>query len=104
MSIWYTWQLLASLQTNVRELRKQKLVLKYPEVEENHGDRKEPVMQDRVQQELHSGQAVELYSLQHQEITTIKLNKKEKRAALKSALTSRVQENKFIVVDELSFG
>ena len=33
---------------------------------------------------------------------TIKLNKKEKRAALKSALTSRVQENKFIVVDELN--
>ena len=32
----------------------------------------------------------------------IKLNKKEKRAALKSALTSRVQENKFIVVDELA--
>jgi len=32
---------------------------------------------------------------------TIHLNKKEKRAALKSALTSRVQENKFIVVDEL---
>ena len=34
---------------------------------------------------------------------TITLNKKEKRAALKSALTSRVQENKFIVVDELKF-
>ena len=34
---------------------------------------------------------------------TIKLNKKEKRAALKSALTSRVQENKFIVVEELKF-
>ena len=32
-----------------------------------------------------------------------KMNKKEKRAALKSALTSRVQENKFIVVDELKF-
>lgn len=32
---------------------------------------------------------------------TIKLNKKEKRAALKSVLTSRVQENKFIVLDEL---
>ena len=30
-----------------------------------------------------------------------KLNKKEKRAALKSALTSRVVENKFVVVDEL---
>ena len=34
---------------------------------------------------------------------TITLNKKEKRAALKSALTSRVQENKFIVVEELKF-
>lgn len=34
---------------------------------------------------------------------TIKLNKKEKRLALKSALTSRVQENKFIVLDELKF-
>ena len=31
---------------------------------------------------------------------SFKLNKKEKRAALKSALTTRVQENKFIVVDE----
>ena len=34
---------------------------------------------------------------------TIKLNKKERRLALKSALTSRVQENKFIVVDEMKF-
>ena len=32
---------------------------------------------------------------------SFKLNKKEKRAALKSALTSRVAENKFIVLDEL---
>ncbi len=32
---------------------------------------------------------------------SFKLNKKEKRLALKSALTSRVQENKLIVVDEL---
>lgn len=31
------------------------------------------------------------------------MNKKEKRAALKSALTSRVAENKFIVIDELKF-
>ena len=31
----------------------------------------------------------------------IKLNKKERRLALKSALTSRVQENKLIVLDEL---
>ncbi|MCI8357226.1 MAG: 50S ribosomal protein L4 [Lachnospiraceae bacterium] len=34
---------------------------------------------------------------------SFKLNKKEKRAALKSALTSRVQENKLIVVEELKF-
>ena len=32
---------------------------------------------------------------------TIKLNKKERSLALKSALTSRVAENKFIVLDEL---
>ncbi|MEJ8789621.1 50S ribosomal protein L4 [Blautia sp. ICN-22010] len=31
----------------------------------------------------------------------IKMNKKERRAALKSALTSRVQENKLIVLDDL---
>ena len=35
---------------------------------------------------------------------SFKLNKKEKRAALKSALSSRVQENKFIVIDEMNFG
>ena len=34
---------------------------------------------------------------------SFKLNTKEKRAALKSALTSRVQNNKLIVVDELKF-
>ncbi len=32
---------------------------------------------------------------------SFKMNKKEKRLALKSALTSKVQENKFLVVDEL---
>ena len=32
---------------------------------------------------------------------SFKMNKKEKRAALKSALTSRVQEEKFIVLDDL---
>ena len=33
---------------------------------------------------------------------SFKMNKKEKRAALKSALTSRVEENKFIVIDEIA--
>ena len=32
---------------------------------------------------------------------SVKMNKKERRLALKSALTSRVQENKLIVLDEL---
>ena len=34
---------------------------------------------------------------------SFKMNKKEKRLALKAALTSRVNENKFIVVDEIKF-
>ena len=34
---------------------------------------------------------------------TIRLNKKEKRMALKSALTSRLQENKLVVLEELKF-
>ncbi len=34
---------------------------------------------------------------------TIRLNKKEKRLALKSVLTNCVNENKFIVLDELKF-
>ena len=34
---------------------------------------------------------------------SFKLNKKERRAALKSALTPRVEEKKFIVVDEINF-
>ena len=34
---------------------------------------------------------------------TFKMNKKEKRLALKSVLTSRVQENKLVVLDELKF-
>ena len=34
---------------------------------------------------------------------SFKLNKKEKRAAMRSALTSRVLENKFLILDELKF-
>ena len=41
--------------------------------------------------------------LQHQESTQKKLNKKERRIALKSALTSRVQADKFVVIDEFKF-
>ncbi len=34
---------------------------------------------------------------------SVKMNKKEKRVALKSALSSRVEEKKFIVIDEINF-
>ena len=34
---------------------------------------------------------------------SFKMNRKEKQAALKSVLTSKVQENKFLVLDELKF-
>ena len=34
---------------------------------------------------------------------SFKMNKKEKKAALKSVLTDRVNENKFIVVDDIKF-
>ncbi|MCI2131901.1 MAG: 50S ribosomal protein L4 [Eubacterium sp.] len=35
---------------------------------------------------------------------SFKMNKKEKRAALQSVLTSKVQDNKLVVLDELKFG
>ena len=61
--------LLHSLQISVRERRKQRPVLKYPAAEESPGDRREPVMQDRVQQELPSGRAAAWYSHPYREIT-----------------------------------
>ena len=45
-----------------------RLVPKYPAAEESPGDRKEPVMLDRVRQELRSGQAAAWYSLPLREI------------------------------------
>ena len=59
----------AQLLISVREHRKLKHVLRFLAVAESHGDRKEPVMQDRVQQELHSGKAAVLYLHQLLEIT-----------------------------------
>ena len=90
------------MQISAREHRRLRPVLKFPEAEESRGDRKEPVMQDRVRQELRSGPAVVVFAPVPRDYT-VKMNKKEKRAALKSVLTSRVQENKFLVVDELKF-
>ena len=56
------------LANNRREHRAQRHVQKFLVAEENLGDRKELVMQDRVLQDLHSGQAVVLYLHQSQEI------------------------------------
>ena len=53
---------------NVREHRKLRHVLKFVAVVENHGDRKELVMLDRVPSVLHSGQAAALCSHRFREI------------------------------------
>ena len=47
----------AQLANKRQGTQKAKTVPKFPAAEENRGDRKEPVMQDRVQQELRSGLA-----------------------------------------------
>ena len=91
-----------SLLISVREHRKQRHVLRFPAAEESLGGRREPVMQDRVQPELRRTGGGVVFAPTPRDYT-ITLNKKEKRAALKSALTSRVQENKLVVVDELKF-
>ena len=56
-------------------------------------------MQDRAQQELRSGVAFAPVPRDY----SFKLNKKEKRAALLSALSDSVATGKLIVVDELKF-
>ena len=89
------------MQINVGELRKLRHVLKFAVAEENHGDRRE--------QDMHVGGSTRSPQWTGGGVVfaptprdySFKLNKKEKRAALKSALTSRVVENKFVVVDEL---
>ncbi len=88
------------MQINVRELRKLRHVLKFAVAEENHGDRREQDMQVRVLQDPQWTGGGVVFAPTPRDYS-FKLNKKEKRAALKSALTSRVVENKFVVVDEL---
>ena len=89
------------MQINVRELRKLRHVLKFAVAEENHGDRREQDMHVRVLQESPQWTGGGVVFAPTPRDYSFKLNKKEKRAALKSALTSRVVENKFVVVDEL---
>ena len=58
--------------------QKAKTLLKFVVAEENHGDRREQDMHVRVLQDLHSGQAVELYSLLLLEITHSNSTKKKR--------------------------
>ena len=60
------------LANNRQGTQKAKTRLKFPAAEENHGDRKEQVTQDRDQQDHLSGQAVELYLLRFRETTPSK--------------------------------
>ena len=92
----------SSLPISVRETQKAKTRSEVSAAEESPGDRREPAMRDRVQPELLSGRRRRGFAPVPRDYS-FKLNRKEKKAALKSALTSRVQANKLIVVDELKF-
>ena len=101
MSIWYTWQLYSSLQIIVREHRKQKT-----RSEVSGGGRKPwrqkgtgHARQGSTRAPQWTGGGVVFAPVPRD--YSFKINKKEKRAALKSALTSRVQDQKFVVLDEL---
>ena len=93
----------AQLANKRQGTQKAKHVLRFPVAAESRGDRKEQVMLDRVPQDLPQWTGGGMVFAPTPRDYTITLNKKEKRAALKSALTSRVNENKFVVVDELKF-
>ena len=71
--------------------------------EESPGDRREPVhaRQGSTSISQWAGGGVVFAPVPRD--YSFKLNKKEKRAALKSALTSKVQGSSLIVVDELKF-
>ena len=60
------------LANNRQGTQKAKTRSEVPAVEENRGDRKEQATQDRVRQELRSGQAAALYLLRFREITPSK--------------------------------
>ena len=60
-------------------------------------------MQDRDLSVLHSGQSGGVVFAPKPRDYAVKMNKKEKRAALKSVLTAKLNENKFVVIDEFKF-
>ena len=92
-SISFTWQLYSSLQIIVRVHRRQRPALKYPAAEENLGE------QGSIRAPQWKGGGVVFAPVPRD--YSFKLNKKEKRAALKSVLTDKVLNGNLVVVDEL---
>ena len=68
--------------------------------EENLGDRRNWSYKTGFYKRLHSGQAALSYFAPKPKIIHSKMNKKEKRIALLSALSSKVAESKIVVLDE----
>ena len=63
---------------------------------------KEQVMQDRVQQELHSGQEAAQFRSSTKRLL-LQDEQEGKESSSQVCINSRVQENKLIVIDELKF-
>ncbi len=57
----------------------------------------------KVQHVLHNGEVEELSSVPTPRSYKFKLNRKVRRLALKSALSSKVQDNEFTAIDGISF-
>ena len=70
----------------------------------NPGDRKAPATQDRAPSELPSGDTAASLWARNPVITATSLNKKVKRLAMKSALSSKVQDGDMIVLDNMQRG
>ena len=101
MSTWYTWQLCSQLANKRQGTQKAKT-----RSEVSGGGRKPwrqkgtgHARQGSTRAPQWTGGGVVFAPVPRD--YSFKMNKKEKRAALKSALTARVEENKFIVIDEL---
>ena len=66
----------------------------------NLGDKKEQVVQDKVQQKDHNGQAVELFFAPKPRDFSKKVNKQAKRTALLSALSAKLADKEITVLDK----
>ena len=92
----------STLRQNVREHRRPRHVLKFLAEEETmETERNRPRKTGSTRAPQWTGGGIVFAPVPRD--YSFKMNKKEKRAALKSALTSRVEEKKFIVVDKLAF-